>query len=215
LSEAGTKPHTGARGKSRRTAWAVSAIAILVTGLALILITGWMETAAFVPILPGDAVALAWLAVIAARIAVEDLARFSIRDMDTALIAAGALAFRLLVSAEGETGAHMMNALAAGGVVFAFFAGFSWIYGRIRGMDALGFGDVKLLAASALWLGVMGLAIQLLLASVAALCFAALRAKRLRRPLRRASRLPFATFLAPALVIVFAMSRNLTWMGAP
>jgi len=43
-----------------------------------------------------------------------------------------------------------------------------------------------------------------LLAAGAALIFAVIRALRLRRPLRAAARVPFGTFLAPALVIVWA-----------
>ncbi len=165
-------------------------------------------------------VAAGFLSVMAARIALEDLRRMMIRDLDTVLVAIGALVFITSgPAAHGPAATHVsmigMALLSAVSVVVAL-AAFSFLYGRLRGMEALGFGDVKLLGASALWLGVTGVAMQVLLASLAALVFAALRARRLNRPLRRTGRLPFAAFLAPALVLVFALNAGINdgsgWM---
>ena len=71
-------------------------------------------------------------------------------------------------------------------------------------MEALGLGDVKLVGASAVLVGPWGVAMQLMLASLAAILFAALRARRKGRRLRASARIPFGTFLAPAAVIVWA-----------
>lgn len=138
---------------------------------------------------------------LAAAIAVEDLLTMLIPD---ALIAALALvsAGLLLMTAPGWP-AFLGAVLAALAVALGLFL-FSAVYSRLRGMTVLGFGDVKLIGASALLIGPSGVGLQVLLASIAALVFAVLRALRRGRRLRATMRLPFATFLAPALVIVWA-----------
>ncbi|MBX9466033.1 MAG: prepilin peptidase [Aquamicrobium sp.] len=144
----------------------------------------------------------AWLllCVLAAAIAIEDLARMLIPDGYTAAIAivAAALAF----TTHGWAGLGV--ALTEGAILAAGLMLTTLLYERLRGRSGLGFGDVKLLSASALLVGLWGVGMQILFASVAALTFTALRAGRRRRPLRAVTRIPFATFLAPALVLVWA-----------
>lgn len=144
----------------------------------------------------------AWLSlcVLAAAIAIEDLGRMLIPDGYTAGIAivAAALAFTM----HGWAGLGI--ALTEGVILAAGLMLTTLLYQRLRGRSGLGFGDVKLLSASALLVGLWGVGMQILFASVAALAFTALRAGRRRRPLRAVTRIPFATFLAPALVLIWA-----------
>lgn len=141
------------------------------------------------------------LCALAAAIAMEDLLTMLIPDVLVAaltLVAAG-----LVVARNPDPVAFLKTALAALAVAGGLFL-FSHAYTWLRGMTALGFGDVKLVGASALLIGPWGVGLQILLASTAALIFVLIRAARRRRRLRATMRLPFGTFLAPSLVIVWA-----------
>ena len=72
---------------------------------------------------------------------------------------------------------------------------FSFVYGRLRGVSVMGFGDIKLVAASALLVGPWGLGLQILIASLSALIFVLIRSIRRGRRPRFAAALPFGTFL--------------------
>jgi leader peptidase (prepilin peptidase) / N-methyltransferase len=145
--------------------------------------------------------AVTLLSILAARIAISDLVTMTVGDGDVALIALLGLSWSLW---GGPPGMDWREALASGLAVFLALAGFSALHRQLRGRDGLGFGDVKLLGASALWIGWFGASLQILVAALAALVFAVLRARRKKRRLRLAGRLPFATFLAPSLVMVWA-----------
>lgn len=149
---------------------------------------------------PLQQVAWLMLCALAAAIAIEDLARMLIPDGYTAAIAvvAAALAF----ATHGWTGLGL--AVLEGVILAAGLMLVTLLYERLRGRSGLGFGDVKLLSASAMLVGLWGVGAQILFASLAALVFTALRAARRRRPLRAVTRIPFATFLGPALVLVWA-----------
>src|SRR5258705_5939070 len=58
-----------------------------------------------------------------------------------------------------------LEGLIVGASVFVL----RWLYFCVRGHHGLGLGDVKLLAASTTWIGMVGVPIQLLVGSVAAL----------------------------------------------
>ena len=68
-----------------------------------------------------------------------------------------------------------------------------------RGFDGMGFGDVKLIAASVLWVGYEGLSSIILISTTTALASAA----SLRLFRGRLRRLPFGPHLAAALWIVW------------
>lgn len=141
------------------------------------------------------------LCLIAAAIAVEDLTTMLIPDGHTAGIA---LTATLVFLGEGNDVAALLRMVAVA-VAFGlalFLIGLA--YARLRGREGIGFGDVKLLAASAMLVGVWGVGLQLILASMAAAMFVTIRAIRRRRPLRSTARVPFGAFLAPALVIIWA-----------
>jgi leader peptidase (prepilin peptidase) / N-methyltransferase len=77
-----------------------------------------------------------------------------------------------------------------------------WGYGRIRGREGLGFGDVKLAAAVGAWLPLALIPFCFALAACAALVmvmFARLRGESIDAT----AKLPFGAFLCPALWLVF------------
>jgi leader peptidase (prepilin peptidase)/N-methyltransferase len=81
------------------------------------------------------------------------------------------------------------------------------LYSLIRKQQGLGLGDVKLLAASTLWIGIAGVPIQLLFASLTAL--AAVAALHLTGyTMTRKSALPFGPFLAFGLLASITAQEN-------
>lgn len=86
--------------------------------------------------------------------------------------------------------------LACGAALLAVREG----YYRLRGHDGLGFGDVKLAAASGVLVGVAGLSLALFMA-----CMAGIAVALLRRRDKREERLPLGALLAPAVFAVWAL----------
>lgn len=146
------------------------------------------------------------LCFLAAAIAVHDLATMLIPDRYTAGILVVALADWWF---EASDFAALAWRIGPGGAVMLLLCLFDVVYRRLRGRDGIGFGDIKLIGVSTALVGLAGVGAQILLASVAAFIFSIIRAARLRRPLRAAAKVPFGTFLAPALVMVWA------WLPAP
>ena len=130
----------------------------------------------------------------------QDLSTFTISDAALAAVAVVALAFRW--STELSDGEAPKHALATIGIDVVFCGGtllvFREAYYRLKGIDGLGLGDVKLAAAGALLVGGIGFSWALFAASLAGL--AAVAASRLINPGdARSDRLAFGAVLAPAL----------------
>lgn len=82
-----------------------------------------------------------------------------------------------------------------------------WMYFRLRNRQGLGLGDVKLLAASTLWIGVAGVPLQLFVAAFTALTAAlALHAAGAR--MTRHTALPFGPFLALGLMAAILLQQT-------
>jgi leader peptidase (prepilin peptidase) / N-methyltransferase len=81
------------------------------------------------------------------------------------------------------------------------------LYFMLRKIQGLGLGDVKLLAASALWIGAAGVPAQLLIASVAALATAAVL-HIAGRQMTRQTALPFGPFLAFGLLVALVLQQS-------
>ncbi|MEP9398639.1 A24 family peptidase [Mesorhizobium sp. KR2-14] len=171
---------------------------------AIVIVASVAAAVTFPPIVGGTTYTLAaWaaLCLLAAAITVHDLATMLIPDRYTLGILLVGFAEWLFASGDPEVLAvRACGALLLGGALWLF----DMFYERLRGQTGLGMGDIKLLGASALLVGISGTGVQIMLAASAALTFIALRAMRLRRPLRAMAKVPFGTFLAPALVIVWA-----------
>ncbi len=116
-----------------------------------------------------------------------------------------------------------IHAAALGGAAFlaeaiveaAIIGGAIWVlrrlYFMLRGVQGLGLGDVKLLAASALWVGAAGIPMQLLVASLTAL-LAAVGLQLGGQAMTRQTALPFGPFLALGLLITLALQQT-GWLG--
>lgn len=167
------------------------------------------------------------LAALVAWVAWRDVTTFTIPDPAVAALAGAALVLRWHglpggelagggLTGEGLVGGGLaggglaVEGLARGGLALAglvlavdlaLSAGLLWLvreaFHRRRGVDALGFGDVKLAGALGLWLGAGDFALALLVASLAGLGLAGVAALN-GRPVGRATKLPFGALLAPA-----------------
>jgi leader peptidase (prepilin peptidase) / N-methyltransferase len=87
------------------------------------------------------------------------------------------------------------RAALAAGLFLLVRAAYRWL----RGREGLGLGDVKLAAAAGAWLSLPMLPMAIEIAALAALTAYVLRQGNRRRVLRATGRVPFGTFLAPAI----------------
>jgi leader peptidase (prepilin peptidase) / N-methyltransferase len=120
----------------------------------------------------------------------------------------------LLIAVTGLTRAAFM-----GGFEAAFGAGLegiavgatAWLLRRLyfmfRKYQGLGLGDVKLLAASGVWIGLAGVPVQLLVGSLAALA-AACGLHLAGRTMTRQTSLPFGPFLALGLLVTLVLQQR-------
>jgi leader peptidase (prepilin peptidase)/N-methyltransferase len=97
--------------------------------------------------------------------------------------------------------------LCEGVVIGAMVWLLRWLYFKWRKFQGLGLGDVKLLAASAVWIGIVGIPTQLLIASGTALAAAGLM-RLSKRPVTRLTALPVGPFLAFGLLAVILLQQQ-------
>ena len=93
--------------------------------------------------------------------------------------------------------------------MFAIFLAFRAGYRRVRGVEGLGLGDVKLAGVAGVWLDWLDLPIAVEIAAIAALCLALVKHAG-RRGIDPRSRLPFGAFFAPAIWICWLLAQ---WRG--
>jgi leader peptidase (prepilin peptidase)/N-methyltransferase len=91
----------------------------------------------------------------------------------------------------------LLDHCAAAIVGYAFLHFIAWAWRRFRGMDGLGLGDAKLLAALGAWLGLTALPSVLFLAACLGLAAAGIAALA-GRTVTRTTAIPFGPFLALA-----------------
>lgn len=152
-----------------------------------------MTAAALPALLAFASLALAWI----------DFRRGIIPDWLNLFIGFAGLAQAFLLDGWGAALAAALEGLIIGVIVFAL----RWLYFRVRGHHGLGLGDVKLLAASAVWIGVAGIPVQLLVGSITAL-IAAVALHVTGRTMTRQTALPFGPFLALGLLVTLALQQQ-------
>ena len=103
----------------------------------------------------------------------------------------------LLVSAQ---------AVCEGIVIGGLFWLLQRFYLSLRKIRGLGLGDVKFIAAAGIWIGVIGIPILLLIASLTALLFAGLM-KLAGRTMTGQTAIPFGPFLAIGLLFALAFKQ--------
>jgi leader peptidase (prepilin peptidase) / N-methyltransferase len=121
-----------------------------------------------------------------------------------------ALAFVVgLIAAGAGSGAlpasTISQALVRAGLMFVLFFGFRAGYRALRGLEGIGFGDVKLAAVAGVWLDWAFLPIVVEIAALSALAVA-LYARLRGNTFDSKARLPFGAFFAPAIWICWALA---------
>jgi len=140
-------------------------------------------------------------------LAVTDLRCGIIPNWLNLAIAVAGLGRAALVGGFAAALAAACEGLAVGAALWLL----RYLFFRWRKYHGLGLGDVKLVAASGIWIGIAGVPVQLLIASLSALLAAGL----LRfggHLMTRQSSLPFGPFLALGLVTAFALQQA-GWMS--
>lgn len=172
-----------------------SAICLVLAVLAALI------AAAYFPV--SVVISTLFLTFVVAAITISDVRHFIIPDvLSLPAIPAGFLAFWFTSGGDGLQAitTSVLGALLGGASLYAIKAG----YERVRHVEGLGLGDVKLFAVGGAWLGPGDLAITLLLASLAAL-IAVVIAMSIRggRDITRMTPMPFGAFIAPAIWLVW------------
>jgi leader peptidase (prepilin peptidase)/N-methyltransferase len=153
------------------------------------------------------AICLALLYLASALLAWIDLRRGIIPDWVNLAIAVIGLARAVILDGWAAALGAGCEGIVVGAIVFLLRR----LYFMFRKFQGLGLGDVKLLAASGIWIGVAGAPVQLLAASLTALAAAGVM-QLAGRTMTRQTRLPFGPFLALGLLVTLALQQS-GWIG--
>lgn len=126
-------------------------------------------------------------------LALIDLRTYTLPDVLTLALLAAGLGTIAIVDPD-RLADHLLGALAGYGVIAALRAAYRWL----RGIEGIGLGDAKLLAAAGAWLSWEGLPAVLLVAAACGLLVSVGLSLLRGRPVAGTARLPFGPFLAGA-----------------
>lgn len=155
---------------------------------------------------PVAAIATAALAAAMALVTYTDLRHYVIPDVISLPVIPLGLAAKAAVFHDGDWLAGVTESIAAAALALGLFGLLRLAYSKLRGVEGLGLGDVKLAAVAGAWLGLAPLAPACLTATLAALlgtlAYAAFHG---RRPDDPAIRVPFGSFIAPVIVLYWSL----------
>ncbi|WP_038386670.1 prepilin peptidase [Bradyrhizobium elkanii] len=122
-------------------------------------------------------------------------------------LAIAALGLANVVVTEGTMAAFTAMGIAV--LVGVLFLLLQRVYFALRQVDGLGLGDVKFLAAAAIWVGATGIPTLLLIAALAALVVAG-GLQLAGHEMKRQTSIPFGPFLALGLLLTPALQ---SWLA--
>lgn len=142
-----------------------------------------------------------------ALITVTDLRHFIIPDvLSLPALPLGLLA-NVLVTHDGDWQAGLADGVAGALIGGGVFLALRLIYSRLRGIEGLGLGDVKLAAVAGAWLGPALLAPACLAAALAAIAAVLLQALlKPGRGIDTRAHIPFGSFIAPTIFVFWVVS---------
>jgi leader peptidase (prepilin peptidase)/N-methyltransferase len=149
------------------------------------------------------AIFLALLCLASALLAWIDLRRGIIPDWLNLVIAVAGLARAVILDGWAAAVSAGCEGIIIGAIVWLLRR----LYLMFREFQGLGLGDVKLLAASGTWIGLVGVPVQLLVASLTALAAAGVM-QLAGRTMTRQTSLPFGPFLALGLLVTLALEQT-------
>ncbi len=157
---------------------------------------------------PYQIAASAFLAGTMGAIAFEDWRRLRVPDAWNLLAALGGFVVVLLDA--WSWGGDLLAALGWPAISMILCGGAFYllreVFFRLRGIEGLGFGDVKLAATGGIWLGWELFPVAVMIAAVGAIVWIVV-AVALRRGWPRERKIPFAAFLAPAIWFCWVYAR--------
>jgi prepilin signal peptidase PulO-like enzyme (type II secretory pathway) len=151
-----------------------------------------------------DALFAAALAGLMLWLAQSDLDRLELPDLGNLSVAALGSAW---VAAQADPSLSLLHAALRLLAAAACLSAVKWTYARLRGFEGLGWGDVKLGAAGAVWLDWPQMPIALLIAAAGGILVVAARGTLTSTPVRASSAIPFGAFLAPSIWLVWFIGR--------
>jgi leader peptidase (prepilin peptidase)/N-methyltransferase len=111
------------------------------------------------------------------------------------------------IAAQADPSLSLLHAALRLLAAAACLSAVKWTYARLRGFEGLGWGDVKLGAAGAVWLDWPQMPIALLIAAAGGILVVAARGTLTSTPVRASSAIPFGAFLAPSIWLVWFIGR--------
>jgi leader peptidase (prepilin peptidase)/N-methyltransferase len=152
-------------------------------------------------------ISLALLALASLVLAWIDLRRGIIPDWLNLMIAVVGLARAVMLDGWAAALGAGCEGIVVGVIVWLL----RQLYFMLRKFQGFGLGDVKLLAASGIWIGIAGVPLQLLVASLTALAAAGVM-QLAGRSMTRQTAMPFGPFLALGLLVTLALQQG-GWIG--
>jgi leader peptidase (prepilin peptidase)/N-methyltransferase len=152
-------------------------------------------------------ISLALLALASLVLAWSDLRRGVIPDWLNLMIAVVGLARAVMLDGWAAALGAGCEGIVVGVIVWLL----RQLYFMLRKFQGFGLGDVKLLAASGIWIGIAGVPLQLLVASLTALAAAGVM-QLAGRSMTRQTAMPFGPFLALGLLVTLALQQA-GWIG--
>jgi leader peptidase (prepilin peptidase)/N-methyltransferase len=104
----------------------------------------------------------------------------------------------------------IVESLSGGALGFGIFFAMAWGYEKLKGIEGLGFGDVKMMGWLGSWIGIFGVPFVILVASLTGLMAGLVAMKTSREGLKTA--IPFGPFLSLGAYVVWIMM-NLGYWG--
>lgn len=178
------------------------------SALGAAVLSALVGIAAALPAASYEIPASAFLAATMGAAAFTDLRSFRLPDTWNALAAIGGFVFVGLDAYFWQAGVldrlmwAALSALLCGGAFFLLRE----VFFRLRGVEGLGFGDVKLAATGGIWLGWDLFPIATIVAAIVAIAWV-IGTLVLRRSWAREQKIPFGAFLAPAIWLCWLFSR--------
>lgn len=164
-------------------------------------VLGCASFAAYQTLAQMDALFAIPFAALVLYLAKTDLDRFELPDIGN--LALFVLGLGWVAASASDIGEGLVQALIRALAAAAFLFAIRTLYRAIRKMDGLGWGDVKLAAAGAVWLSWSQMPIALLIGALAGILVATAHAACSRRTLALQAALPFGALLAPAIWLVW------------
>jgi leader peptidase (prepilin peptidase)/N-methyltransferase len=142
------------------------------------------------------------LALALGALSIIDLKTGYLPDVIVGPLALAGLAIAIIGSPIGLT---WIMALLGGAINTGFFYGLRWLITRMKGREAMGLGDVKLVGAGGLWIGPFGLPYVMAVAGIVTLLGAGLVGLATGKPVWRGE-MPLGPGLALGIFGMFALS---------